>query len=272
MTKLESYLSVIERLYRRYFLNLSYTYAPTSGASEESYDILLTKVGASQSLPSTVVSVTENTLRVLKVNPESFQALDEEVTFNSYLMLRLSILRALYLISYPETELPLFDFLTRLLNSRISDGADLMEYLLKRSEDKYLRDGLKIYIYGAGSVSFTPAVVSFYSTSSLQTDYQIDNEVSVFNVVSLLMDQLMDTEEDEYPILEGENIADEEIVDPSLDPMAPDAGMGMGSDMGGGFGGMGMGGGNDFSGIDDAPGTEPAPDVNESSLEGAPLP
>jgi hypothetical protein len=271
MTKLESYLSVIERLYRRHFLNLSFTYAPTSGASEESYDVLLTQVGAAHSLPSTVISVTEKTLRVLKVSPESFQALDEEVTFNSYLMLRLSILRALYLISFPDTDLPLFDYLTRLLNSRIQDGADFMEYLLKQSKNKFLRDSGKIYVYGHGSASFAAAVVSFYSTTSLRTDYQIDNDVSVFNVVTLLVDQLMETEDDEYPILVGESIVDEEVVDPNLDPLGAGAGMDAGGDFGMPGGGGGFGG-NDFSGLDSAPGAEAAPDPNAPSLDEEPLP
>jgi hypothetical protein len=267
MTKLESFLSVIERLYRRHFLNLAFTYAPTNGASEECYDVLLTPVGAAHSLPSTVVSLTEKTLRVLKVSPESFQALDEEVTFNSYLMLRLSVLRALYLISAPDTKLDFFDFLTRLLNSRISGGADFMEYLLKQSANKYLRDGDRIYIYGHGSASFTDKVVSFYSTTSLQTDYQIDNETSVFNVVALLVDQLMETEDDEYPILPGENVEDEEAVDPNLDPMGMNAD-GSGGDFGGGdFGGGGFGGGGstDFSGLDSAPGASGAEGADGST-------
>jgi hypothetical protein len=272
MTKLESFLSVIERLYRRHLLNLAFTYAPTNGASVECYDVLITPIGSAHSLPSTVVSLTEKTLRVLKVSPESFQALDEEVTFNSYLMLRLSVLRALYLISASDTKLSLFDFMTRLLNSRMSGGADFMEYLLKQGKNKCLRDGDRIYIYGHGSASFTDKVVSFYSTTSLQTDYQIDNEVSAFNVVSLLVDQLMETEDDEYPILAGESIIDAETVDPNLDPM----GMNAGAD--GGFGDMGGGGGfggapaSDFSGYDAAPGTEAAPDANEPTLDEEPLP
>lgn len=260
MTRLESFLKTIETVFRSYFLNISFTYSMADHQAVESYDVVLSPVeNAEDSRAMSVLTITEDSVNILKAPPQSYDLVGENQTFNSYNLVRLFFLRALYFSISTSVSLGFYEFLSRVFDSRIDSPADLIEHILKTSEVEYDRNGETIYIYDFGSIEALKGSITLFSDSSIKTRYVIDSETSAFASVALIMDQVSATTSTEgegllklFPAEEVTGTATETTDEAIDNSMSMDPSM----DFGGGDGDMDMGGGDfggdmDFGGFDD---------------------
>ena len=241
LKKVESFLGKLSFMFRRYYLDMRLQYDYSE--DESTVQVTLSKVEKASGVslvPSAIFSVTENSVRFLKLDFSSqIDYIDYEVS--SFFELRSVILTAVHtLVQADHPGLSLFDFMSKIFSAKIEDPKSFMVYLLKVNAVDHSFDNDSVYVYDYGNFLFYKDAISFFSTQSARVVYRIDSELSGYNVVCLSFDalygatDLMDAES-EAKFFETETFEFEEPIPEQTDDMGF-------SDMGGDFGDEGMGG------------------------------
>lgn len=251
LKKVDSFLSRLSLMFRRYFLDMRLSYDFSD--NEEIVQVTVSKISKGSGValvPSAVFSLSDVSVRFLKLDMASDVDF-AEYEVSSFFELRTVVLYVTYsLISAEHPDLTLFGFLSKILSAKIEGGADLLEHFLKANSVPYSRDPDYLYVYDYGNFQFYKDAVSLFSTESVRVVYKIDTEFSAYSVAALVFESVyatvLNADENEAKVFRGESFDNEvPIVDPDAE----------GGDFSGGFsddGGFdeGGGGGNSFAPVE----------------------
>jgi len=272
--RLESYLTRLSLMFRRFFLDMRLSYDFSD--SDDVAQVTISKVSKGHGvslIPTAIFAVSDTSVKFLKLNLAS--EIDfEEYEVSSFFELRCIVLYVVYsLIQVEHSDLTFFDFLSKIFSSRIESPEDLFEYFLKVNEIPYNKDPDYLYVYDYGNFQFYKDAISFFSIQSVRVVYKIDTQFSAFSVVGVVFDSVYATlfpdrvgdESQEPRVFAEETFAEEEELPPDegedgFGGFGGDAGFGGDEGFGGGGGGSESipveGGGSELGGFGGAPGVE----------------
>ena len=276
--RLDSFLNRLSLVFRRFFLDMRLSYDFSDNSEIAQVTISKISKGASVALvPSAIFVVSAKLVRFLKLDFSS--ELDfVEYEVSSFFELRTIVLFVVFsLIKAEHSDLSFYEFLSKILSSRVDSPEDFLEYLLKVNDIEFNRDPDFLYVYEYGNFSFYKDAISFFSSQSVRVIYKINTEFSAYSVLSLIFDSIYATlfpdrisdETQEVRIFKDETFEDPDAPLPTEEEGAEGfGGFGgageAGEGLGGGTGGGGSssipveGGGSEMGGMPSGPGLEGA--------------